>query len=198
MSIIVNKIKKREEIALSCKNILLEKGIKNITISELACCASISKGLFYDYFKNKEDIVYEIIRLNIMEYHQEYYNNFKENTTTKEKLFYSYSFLFSNDEKIQKHKELYREYLSVSLSIKDKDLYSFNYECNKFKKNLFKEIIEEGINKKEIVPESINLVDSFVAVEKGFLVLSWSEGKDFTEEIKKYINTICSLMEVKK
>lgn len=197
MAIIVDKVKKRKEIALSCSDLLLEKGIKNITISELASCACISKGLIYDYFKNKEDIVFEIIRNYIYDYHKNCNLDLPDAYSTKDKLFLFFSFLFSKNKKIAKHKEVYREYLSITLSTKDKNLCFFNCECSEFKKNLLVEIIKKGIERKEIVKDTLNLVDGFLAMEKGFLILSWTESRDCTEEFKKTINTIYSLMEVK-
>jgi len=56
MAIIVDKVQKRRDIALSCNDLLLEKGIKKLTIAEVAKTAGVSKGSIYDYFENKEDI----------------------------------------------------------------------------------------------------------------------------------------------
>jgi len=61
MAIIVDKIQKRQDIALSCKSLVLENGIKNLTISQIAKTAGVGKGTIYDYFKNKEDLVFEIV-----------------------------------------------------------------------------------------------------------------------------------------
>ena len=56
MAIIVNKEEKRRTIALASKNLLLEHGIKNITISKIAECAGVGKGTIYEYFSNKEGL----------------------------------------------------------------------------------------------------------------------------------------------
>ena len=44
MAIIVDKVQKRSDIAFSCKKLILDKGIKNITISEIAKTAGVGKG----------------------------------------------------------------------------------------------------------------------------------------------------------
>ena len=56
MAIIVDKEKKRSDIACSCMEILLQYGIKNLTISQIAKTAGVGKGTIYEYFENKEDI----------------------------------------------------------------------------------------------------------------------------------------------
>ena len=58
MAIIVDKDKKRTQIALACKNLVIANGIKDITITKIAKEAGIAKGSFYDYFENKEDLVF--------------------------------------------------------------------------------------------------------------------------------------------
>ncbi len=73
MAIIVNKEEKRRSIALSSRELLLEHGIKNITIAKIAECAGVGKGTIYEYFSNKEDIVFEIISVFIAEHEKELY-----------------------------------------------------------------------------------------------------------------------------
>jgi len=88
MAIIVDKIQKRRDIALSCNDLLLEKGIKKLTIAEVAKTAGVSKGSIYDYFENKEDIVFEIIRSHISDYQEELNEKINPDDTTREKFFY--------------------------------------------------------------------------------------------------------------
>lgn len=198
MAIIVDKIQKRKDIALACKDILLEKGIKNLTISEVAKSANIGKGTVYEYFKNKEDIVFEIIRNYIDTYHQELNNKFNSTTSTKEKVFLLFDFLFSDSELSQKHREIYREYIGIVLVEKNDDMYTFNQECSIFLQKILKRIIEEGIQKGEIIRNSIKLVDGLLAAEKGFILVLWSENKRITDEFKNFINVLFELIEVEK
>ena len=59
MAIIVNKEEKRRAIALACSELLLEHGINDLTISQIAETAGVGKGTIYEYFENKEDIVFD-------------------------------------------------------------------------------------------------------------------------------------------
>ena len=65
MAKIVDKIQKRKDIALACKSLFVEKSIQDLTISKIAQTAGIGKGSLYDYFENKEDIVFELIEILI-------------------------------------------------------------------------------------------------------------------------------------
>jgi len=59
---IVNKEERRREIALSCSDLIHEVGIKKLTVSQAAKTAGIGKGTIYEYFENKEDIFYHVVR----------------------------------------------------------------------------------------------------------------------------------------
>jgi len=70
LAIIVDKVKKRRDIALNCSDLLLARGIKNLTIAQIAKTAKVAKGSIYDYFENKEDIVFGIITIFIERYQE--------------------------------------------------------------------------------------------------------------------------------
>lgn len=198
MAIIVDKVQKRRDIALSCNDLLLEKGIKKLTIAEVAKIAGVSKGSIYDYFENKEDIVFEIISIHIEEHHIELNNKIKPNATTKEKIFLLFDFLLGDCENFEKHQNIYKEYMSIDLSGENKNMCSFNNECGDFFKTIFATLIKEGVDKDELIPESLNLVNGLMAIEKGFLVIKWTENRDIKDEFREFLNTIFDLIQRKK
>ncbi len=198
MAIIVDKVKKRRDIALSCSDLLLEKGIRNLTVAEIAKTAGIGKGSMYDYFKNKEDIVFEIMRSHVEEYHQEFNSKFDKNAATREKVFLLFDFFLSDDSHLKKYHDTYKEYLSINLGIQNDSMYKFNAECTDFIKSILFLIIKEGIRKGEIAEQSVDLIDGLLAAEKGFMIISWTENKDLKEEFRDFLNTIFTFMEVKK
>ena len=85
MAIIVDKEEKRKAIALSCAELLLERGINKLTISQIAQTAGVGKGTIYEYFKNKDDIVFEIITLFINKHKEILRNIISNKKSTKEK-----------------------------------------------------------------------------------------------------------------
>ena len=198
MAIIVDKVQKRRDIALSCSELLLEKGIKKLTVAEVAITAGVSKGSIYDYFENKEDIVFEIIRSHIEEYQLELNNKIDPSATTKEKVFLLFDFLLSDHEEFKKHQNIYREYMSIDLSGENKNMRSFNNECGDFFKTILTMLIQEGVAKNELIEESLGLINGLMAVEKGFLVITWTENKDIKEEFREFLNTIFDLIQRKK
>lgn len=162
MAIIVNKVQKRRDIALSCTELLLEKGIKKLTVAEVATTAGVSKGSIYDYFENKEDIVFEIIRSFIVQYQEGINMKISEELTTREKVFVLFDFLLSETDEFQKQHNIYKEYVSISLSSNSESMIEFNQECSNFFKSIKTAIIQNGINKGELIPQSIKIVDGFI------------------------------------
>jgi TetR/AcrR family acrAB operon transcriptional repressor len=198
MAIKVDKDKKRRDIAVACTELLLEKGIKDLTITEIAKTAGIGKGTVYDYFRNKEEIVFEIIRNFIERHHRYLLSQSDKRTSTKQKIFYLFDFFLSEFKSYEKHLDVYREYLSVTLSSKFSPMIEFNKECSGFIKNILEDIIGEGIKKGEIKDVSRNLVDGIMKAERGYMLVAWAEDRDLRKDFKAYINTLFDLIEIKK
>jgi TetR/AcrR family acrAB operon transcriptional repressor len=198
MAIKVDKDKKRRDIAVACTELLLEKGIKDLTITEIAKTAGIGKGTVYDYFSNKEEIVFEIIRNFIEEHHRYLLSQSDKRTSTKQKIFYLFDFFLSEYKSYEKHLVVYREYLSVTLSSKFSPMLEFNKGCSGFIRNILEDIIGEGIKKAEIKDVSRNLIDGIMKAERGYMVIAWAEGRDLRKDFKEYMNTLFDLIEIKK
>ena len=198
MAIKVDKDKKRRDIAIACTELLLEKGMKNLTITEIAKTAGIGKGTIYDYFSNKEEIVFEIIRNFIEKHHHNLLSQSDKKTSTKQKVLYLFDVFLSEYKPYEKHLDVFREYLSVTLSSKCSPMIEFNRECSNFIRNTLEDIIEEGINKGEINEVSRNLIDGIMSAERGYMVIAWSEGRDLKKEFKDFIDTLFDLIEIKK
>ena len=197
MAIIVDKVQKRRDIALSCCDLLHEKGIKKLTVAEVAKTAGVAKGSIYDYFANKEDIVFEIIRHHIEEYQKDLESKINPNATTREKFFLLFHFLLDSSEETKRDHNLYQEYMSIDLGGECSNMRDFNGECASFFRTIIKSLIEEGIQKGELKKESLKLVEGLLAVEKGFLIISWTEKRDIQKELTEFLNTLFDLLEVK-
>lgn len=198
MAIIVDKVQKRRDIALSCNDLLLEKGIKKLTIAEVAKTAGVSKGSIYDYFENKEDIVFEIIRSHIAAYQEEINEKINPNDSTRQKVFLLFDFILNDNEEFEKHQNIYKEYMSIDIAGECENMCEFDSECGVFFKTILEIFVQEGIQKGELIESSKNLIDGLLAVEKGFLVIKWTENKDVKQSFRVFLNTIFDLIEVKK
>ena len=198
MPIIVNKENKRRDIALSVRELLLEKGIKNLSITDIVKKAGISRGSIYDYFETKEDIVFEIIMNDLKDFQKTLDKKFNNNASTKEKVLYFFDFVLSESEKTVQERNVYKEYLSVSFTTKNKNMEIFNKECSKLLKKILSSMIQEGINKNELKENSIKLINGLLALEKGFLVLLWTEKREIKNEFIEFLDTLFELMKKDK
>ena len=198
MAIIVDKDKKRKNIAIACTELLLEKGIKNLRVSEIAKTAGIGKATVYDYFENKEAVVFEIIRNLIKEHQKDLISRSDEKTSCKQKVLYLFDFYLCEYKDYKKHLEMYKEYISVTLAMDTDAMSAFNYECTEFLKKILTDIINEGIRKGEIIPRAKQLITGIMATERGFMLTNWTENRNLKSDFKTYINTLFDLIETKK
>ena len=56
------------EIQLGALEVFLKKGYRNSTMEDIIENTSLSKGGFYHYYKNKEDILIDLIRMKNFNY----------------------------------------------------------------------------------------------------------------------------------
>lgn len=194
----VNKEEKRREIALACYD-LVHQGIRKITVAEVAKTAGIGKGTVYEYFENKEDIIFEIINIHIEEYHKEFVESLCESDTTKEKVFKLLKFVIDDSPETLEHFNGYKDYLSVVLSEENEEMKQFNTSCTDFFTQQLSIIMNEGISKGELIPEAKKLVPGLMCFEKGAALMKMSEvGFLHKETCEEFIDVIFSLIEVKK
>lgn len=197
MAIIVDKIQKRRDIALSCKSLVLQEGIKNITISQIAKTAGVGKGTVYEYFKNKEDLVFEIINFLMQQHNDNLEKEIANAISTKDKVKAFAQFFY--DEKDHELRELYKEFISISLSSPDVQMIEFHSQCSLLYHTWFENIIEDGIDKNEIIPHAKNLVKGLFVVGEGMFLNASSTNKLDTleDDLNGFLDAVFSLIEVK-
>ncbi|QOY55272.1 TetR/AcrR family transcriptional regulator [Candidatus Sulfurimonas marisnigri] len=198
MAIIVDKVQKRKDIALSCKEIVFENGIKSLTISSLAKTAGVGKGTIYEYFKNKEDIVFEILNISIQERNKILESRLSEIAVTKDKIKLFSSFFYC-DEDIEL-RALYKEFISIALSSPDKEMIEFQTECHNAYFSWFEKIIQDAIDNNEIIEESKKLARGLFVFAEGMFISSQATNSidNLKQEIDDFIDSLFDLIEVKK
>lgn len=195
----VNKEEKRREIAMSCFDLIHDVGMKNITVAQVAKTAGIGKGTVYEYFVNKEDIIFEIINVHIEDYHNGFLKSIESVESTKEKIFHFFQFVLDDSEDNLKHFNGYKEYLSIVLADENSAMKEFNCASSDFFKEQLKKVMKDGVDKGELIPESIDLSDGLLIFEKGLALLKMSENNyDAKVDFDNFINIIFKLIEVKK
>lgn len=197
MAIIVDKEKKRSDIACSCMGILLNHGIKNLTISQIAKTAGVGKGTIYEYFENKEDIVFEIITMFIAEYEKKLLEIIDLNISTKDKLFHFF-YLLHEDENGNKQLNIYREFLAISMTSGTQEMVDFTINCRETFIGILNQIVKEGIMKGEILTETQNIVSALVTFELGLAVETHTATLDAKSEITNFLDALFKLIEIKE
>lgn len=198
MAKLVDKEQKRRDIALSCKDLVVKKGINSLTVSALAKEAGVGKGTLYDYFHNKEEIVFEIANALLEKYDEKLVQEIEALACTKDKIKRLSEFFYSAGE--YELREIYKEFTAISLMSTNEDVLDF--QTQKFQKYFgwFKEIIHSGIQKGELIEESMELSLGLFVVGKGmFLVNNTTKTiDDLKDELDKFIDNIFKIIEVKK
>jgi len=198
MAIIVDKVQKRKDIALACKNLFIEKGINSITISQIAKEAGVGKGTIYDYFKNKEDIVFEVIYILMDEHNVVKEQRINEAQSTKEKIKIFFDFFYNPDK--ADLREIFKEFVSISLTQPNEDIQAFLKSTFDKYFAWFCEILQEGIDKGEIKPLAIDLAKGLFVMGDGFFISHTMKNstQNIEEEITLYLDTIFQLIEVEQ
>jgi len=197
MAIKVDKEKKRNDIACSCKEILLEHGIKDLTISQIAKTANVGKGTIYEYFTNKEDIVFEIITVFIAEYEQKLLEIVDENMSTKEKLFHFFS-MIHGDKDGEKQMGIYREFLAIALTQGTPEMVAFNMKCRTVFSDILGRIIDKGIENAEIDETFHQMKSALLTFKLGLVVEIQTAGLDPEYEVQKFLDTLFMLSQNKE
>lgn len=195
---LVNKAQRRREIATSCETLMHEVGIAKITVAQVAQAAGIGKGTVYEYFENKNDIIFEIINIHIENYHNDFLKSIKDVKSTKDKVFHFFSFVLNDNEANQKHFNGYKDFLSIVLSDENSTMKDFNCTAHDFFKEKIELIIKEGIDKGELIPQAANLAQGLLTYEKGLCILKMTQSDfDAKSDFDLFVNTIFDLIEVK-
>jgi len=197
MAIIVDKVQKKKDIALSCKELFVNNSINELTIAQVAKTAGVGKGTIYEYFKNKEDIVFEIVNILLQEHNEEKHQKIQALTTAKEKLkIFFYVFYDDKDEQLRK---LYKEFISISLINHNTEMTTFQTKCATTYFNWFEEIIQEGIDHGEFIPDAKKLARGLFVMGEGMFISSevTTTIDDLKKELDNFFDTLFDLLEVK-
>ena len=197
MAILVNKEEKRSNIACSCKEILLEHGIKNLTISQIAKTAGVGKGTIYEYFENKEDIVFEIITMFISEHEKKLYELTDQNINTKDKLFHFFNML-DEDENCDQQLNIYREFLAISITNGTQEMVDFNIKRRGKFTDILGQIMKEGVMKGEIHTEAQDMVSALLTFKLGLVIETHTAALDPKYEITHFLDALFNMIEIKE
>ena len=187
---VVDKITKRKDIAKSTCNLFIQEGFVNISISQIAKVAGIGKGTIYEYFKNKEDIVFELMSCLQEDYDPKLESNLNETIDTKQKIIYLFKIFLDDDETIQIQRKIYKEFLAIYLSNPSQDIIEYHILLKDKYSLILSNIIKTAINNGELTPKAIDFVPSLFATIEGFFIAN----EDSKKQILDYIDNLFILL----
>jgi AcrR family transcriptional regulator len=196
MAIIVDKLQKKIDIALACKGLFVKNKINQVTIAQIAETAGIAKGSIYDYFKNKEDVLFQIVNILINQHNASKRADISSIIQTREKIKIIFNIFYDSDDVDLRH--LYKVFISVALTQPNEEMISFQSKCFETYCTWVEAIIQEGIDKNELVPESIKLVKGLIVMGEGMFIASSATNviNNIKKEIDDYIDVLFELIEV--
>lgn len=183
------KLQKRKDIAKSTCALFLEKGYVNITISQIAKAAKIGKGTVYEYFENKEEIVFELMACLQEEYDQKLYARLEEVTSTKQKLLALFDIYVGEDEIVQTQRKIYKEYLSVYIGYKTEKMQAYHTKMMQKYISVLEDIFKNSIKNGEFRTLSLEMIPSIFATLNGFFITEVKK-----ETIYDYVDTLFALL----
>lgn len=190
------KHQKRESIAFSCKSLILQEGLKDLTISSLAKEANIGKGTIYEYFENKEDIVLELANILHKEYLDEVYKLAAKKNSIEDKI--KVLILTSYEEKFIEYRKIFKELIGVSYYKTNCAFMLFQNHWYKQNYQLLYKYIQKAIKNKEIKENSTIFIDSILSTFVGYFMLSFSKSdlQKSINSIDSYINNLFLMLRV--
>ncbi|QOP44708.1 TetR/AcrR family transcriptional regulator [Sulfurimonas sediminis] len=195
MAIIVDKEQKKKDIALGTKALILKDGINNITISQIAKAANIGKGTVYEYFKNKDEIVFELVGILMQEHNERKEKQLSLHVSTREKVKSFFGFFYADADR--ELREIYKQFTAIALSSTNEEMVTFQTECYTLYEKWMENIIEEGIEKNELKSEAKELVMGIFAFAQGTFIMSVTTSaiEDLKQKIDTQIDILFDLME---
>lgn len=198
MAIIVDKAQKRRDIALACMELFIQSGINNLTIAQVAQTAGVGKGTIYEYFENKEDIVFAILNVLMQQHNDIKHEKLSHAKSTREKIKIFFDFYYKDQD--VEIREIYKEFIGIALTHPSQSMIAFQSECFESYFTWMRSIVQEGIEKQELLPHAMKLVKGIFAFAKGLYIVksTTTSIEDLQQEMDEYIDTLFELLEVKQ
>jgi len=195
LAIIVDKEQKKRDIALACKELIIHNGINNLTVSQVAQAAGVGKGTIYEYFCNKDEIVFELVTILMQIHSQKLKHSLETKKRTKEKIQEFARFFYAKED--SDLRTIYKEFIALSLLSPKKEMVEFQAQCTQSYFEWFCEIIEDGIKRNELIEEARLLAKGIFVVGEGMFVQNSviGEEKAIESDLNTFIDTLFQLME---
>ena len=189
MAIIVDKDEKRRSIALACRNLLLEHGIRNLTVSQIARTAGVGKGTIYEYFGTKEEIVFAIMETIIDEVSEKLDAIKVLPISAREKLF-RFGMMPFEEECTDQYLTVFREFLGISLMELPAEMLHFSEQVRGKFRTMIGQIMDEASRREELIRGISIPAGTVLTFWVGLVVDSRMKDFDVAEELNAFLDLI--------
>ncbi|MDI3327983.1 MAG: TetR/AcrR family transcriptional regulator [Alicyclobacillaceae bacterium] len=77
---------RQEQVIEATRRCILEKGLCQLSVKDIAAEAGVSTGIIYHYFKNKEDVLLQVLKESFRKSHMQVMKTVESLPTPREKL----------------------------------------------------------------------------------------------------------------
>lgn len=198
MAKIVDKEQKKRDIALACRVPILQNGVQELTVAQLAEAAAIGKGTIYEYFDSKEDILFELALILMQEHKELLRKELEKSLSCREKIKIFAAFYY--DEKYADLREIYKQFIAISLLHPQPKMLEFNERSISEYRQWFEEIVLQGIDSGELKESAASLVEGLFSVGDGLFLQSSITGstKRLRVQMENHIDALFEIMEKKR
>ncbi len=189
MAIIVDKDEKRRSIALACRDLLLEHGIRNLTVSQIARTAGVGKGTIYEYFGTKEEIVFAIMETIINEVSEKLDAIKEQPISAREKLF-RFGMMPFEEECADQYLMVFREFLGISLMELPAEMLRFSEQVRGKFRAMIGQIMDEASRRGELIRGISIPAGTVLTFWVGLVVDSRMKDFDVAEELNAFLDLI--------
>lgn len=184
------KEKRKLEITIKAYEMLLETGVDNFSVNNLLENISMSKGNFYHYFKNKDELFCEALKVA----YGNIYNKIKSEKipeTFQEKLEELFAVYLSENKEAMQYLSLVNQMYFMFSNKKNVYLYTYMQEIYMYTFSSLEYIMKDGISKGILKEDVLQMVKPIVATADGMLTHYFMiEGYKIHDELNKYISFI--------
>ena len=184
------KENKRIEIARKAYKLHIEKGVDGFSLNGLLQSIPMSKGNFYHYFKNQDDLYYQIINVIFGSFLERFVESQKPKTFEEKlhKLFFIY---ISELQEVKDYMVFIYEIYPFFSNNKNKFTYNFMQEYYIYLFSELEKVMEEEIEKGNLKKDILAMIKPIAATADGIYTHSCML-KDYNrqEEMIKYLKFV--------
>lgn len=184
------KEKRKLEISIQAYEMLLDTGVDNFSVNNLLENITMSKGNFYHYFKNKDELFCEALKVaygNIS-------NKIKvanKSETFEDKLLELFAVYLSTHKDTLAYLSLVNQMYYMFSNKKNIYLYTYMQETYHYMFSSLEYIMKEEISNNKLNPDVLHMVKPLVATADGMLTHYFMlEDYNFHDELKNYLSFI--------